>query len=86
MLWLWRPRRSLALEVPPIWLARADELRIRAALLRLLTTGFGTTRTSVDVRRECAKWAKADIDEVAVTNRDLRVDALDQTAQLLKSA
>jgi hypothetical protein len=28
---------------------------------------YGTSRTSGDVRLESAKWAKADIDEVAVT-------------------
>ena len=30
---------------------------------------LGTTRTSRDVRVESAKWAKADIDQVAVANR-----------------
>jgi hypothetical protein len=30
----------------------------------------GTSRTSGDVLLESAKWAKADIDQVAVTNRD----------------
>jgi hypothetical protein len=30
----------------------------------------GTCRTSGDDRLESAKWAKADIDQVAVTNRD----------------
>src|SRR5215467_7786883 len=30
----------------------------------------GTSRTSRDVRRESVKWAKADIEQVAVTNRD----------------
>jgi hypothetical protein len=34
-------------------------------LLHLLTAGFGTSRTSRDVRLESAKWAKADIDQVA---------------------
>jgi hypothetical protein len=32
-------------------------------------TGLGTSRTSRDVRLESAKWAKADIDQVAVTDR-----------------
>ena len=31
---------------------------------------IGTSRTSGDVRRESPKWVKADIDQVAVTNRD----------------
>jgi hypothetical protein len=31
---------------------------------------MGTSRTSRDVRLESANWAKADIDQVAVTNRD----------------
>src|SRR5215510_10931658 len=30
----------------------------------------GTSRTSENARLESAKWAKADIDQVAVTNRD----------------
>jgi hypothetical protein len=30
----------------------------------------GTSRTSRDVRLESAKWAKADIDQATVTNRD----------------
>jgi hypothetical protein len=30
----------------------------------------GTSRTSIDVRLESANWGKADIDQVAVTNRD----------------
>jgi hypothetical protein len=30
----------------------------------------GTSRTSEDVRLESANWAEADIDHVAVTNRD----------------
>jgi len=29
--------------------------------------GFGTSRTSRDVRLESAKWAKADIDQIVVT-------------------
>jgi len=33
-------------------------------------TVAGTSRTSADVRLESAKWAKADIDQVAITNRD----------------
>jgi hypothetical protein len=39
-------------------------------LLHLLTSLHGTSRTSGDVRRESAKWAEADIDQVAVANRD----------------
>ena len=39
-------------------------------MLQLLTAGFGTSRTSGDVRRKSAKWAKADIDQVVVTNLD----------------
>ena len=31
---------------------------------------IGTSRTSENVRLESAKWAKADIDQVAVSNRD----------------
>jgi hypothetical protein len=38
-------------------------------LLHVLTTAYGTSRTSGDVRLESAKWAKADIDQVAVTDR-----------------
>ena len=30
----------------------------------------GTSRTSQDVRLESAKWGKADLDQVAVTNRN----------------
>jgi hypothetical protein len=33
-------------------------------------TAFGTSRTSQDVRLESAKWGKADLDQVAVTNRN----------------
>jgi hypothetical protein len=33
-------------------------------------TGPGTCRTSGDLRPESAKWAKPDIDQVAVINRD----------------
>jgi hypothetical protein len=33
----------------------------------------GTSRTARDVRLESAKWAKADIDQIAVTNRDFIV-------------
>jgi hypothetical protein len=33
-------------------------------------SGFGTFRTSQDVRLELAKWGKADLDQVAVTNRN----------------
>jgi hypothetical protein len=39
-------------------------------LLHLLTAGVGTFRTSQDVRLESAKWGKADLDQVAVTNRN----------------
>jgi hypothetical protein len=39
-------------------------------LLHLLTAGYGTSWTSGNVRLKSAKWAKADIDQVAVTNRD----------------
>jgi hypothetical protein len=35
-------------------------------LPHLLTTGYGTSRASGNVRLESAKWAKADIDQVAV--------------------
>jgi hypothetical protein len=34
-------------------------------LLHLLTTGYGTSRTSRDVRLESAKWAKADIERTS---------------------
>jgi hypothetical protein len=33
-------------------------------------SGYGTSRTSGDVRPKSAKWAEPDIDQVAVTNRD----------------
>jgi hypothetical protein len=33
-------------------------------------SGNGTSRTSQDVRLESAKWGKADLDQVAVTNRN----------------
>jgi hypothetical protein len=33
-------------------------------------SGNGPCRTSGDLRPESAKWAKPDIDQVAVTNRD----------------
>jgi hypothetical protein len=39
-------------------------------LLHLLTAAIGTSRTSQDVRLESAKWGKADLDLVAVTNRN----------------
>jgi hypothetical protein len=39
-------------------------------LLHLLRAAFGTFRSSQDVRLESAKWDKADIDQVAVTNPD----------------
>jgi hypothetical protein len=39
-------------------------------LLRLLTAAYGTSPTSRDVRLESAKRAKAEIDLIAVTNRD----------------
>jgi len=32
--------------------------------------GFGTSLTSRDVRLESAKWAEADIGQVAATNRN----------------
>ena len=38
-------------------------------MLHLLTTGCGTSRTSRDARLESGKRAKADIDQVAVTDR-----------------
>jgi hypothetical protein len=42
-------------------LRRGDRIIIRAALLRLLTAGYGTSRTSGDLRVESTKWAKAAI-------------------------
>src|SRR5262245_49162093 len=39
-------------------------------LLFLRITGYGTSRTWGDVRLESAKCSKADIDQVAVTDRD----------------
>jgi hypothetical protein len=33
-------------------------------------SGVGTSRSSGDVRPEPARWAKPDIDQVAVTHRD----------------
>src|SRR5262245_49863293 len=43
---------------------RGDRISLasRSVLLRLLTAGYGTSRTSRDVRLESAKWGKADID------------------------
>jgi hypothetical protein len=51
---------------------RGDRISAQLArhLLHLLTTGYGTSRTSRDVRPESARWARADIDQVAVTDRD----------------
>src|SRR5262245_56618410 len=37
-------------------------------MLRMLTAASGTSRTPRDVRLESAKWGKADVDQVAVTN------------------
>jgi hypothetical protein len=37
---------------------------------------IGTSRTSQDVRLESAKWGKADLDQVAVTNRNFMKHAL----------
>jgi hypothetical protein len=37
-------------------------------LLHRLTAGNGTSRTSEHVRLESAKWAKADIEQVAVAD------------------
>src|SRR5262249_17770575 len=41
-------------------------------------TAFGTSRTSQKVQLESAKWAKADIDQIAI--RDFMSTALDQSA------
>jgi hypothetical protein len=43
---------------------------LEMASVAWLTAGYGTSRTSRDVRLESAKWAKADTNQVAVTNRD----------------
>ena len=45
--------------------------RIGRCLLHRMSQQLGTSRTSRDVRLESAKWAKADIDQVAVTNRNV---------------
>src|SRR5262245_13837216 len=72
--------KALGLDLPTSILSRADEVIEKAAdLLRLLTAAFGTSRTSGDVRLESAKWAKADIDQVAVTNRDFMGTRRSQT-------
>jgi hypothetical protein len=42
---------------------------MRIVLLRLLTAGYGTSRTSGEVRPESAKWAKPDIDPVSRRSR-----------------
>jgi hypothetical protein len=43
-------------------------------LLHLLRAGFGTTRSSGDVRLESAKGAKADIDQVTVADAHMQSD------------
>jgi hypothetical protein len=47
--------------------AKAISIQVR---LEWRTSGCSTSPTSRDVRLESAKWAKADIEQVAVTNRD----------------
>jgi len=42
----------------------------RALFAAVHESALGTSRTSGDVRLESANWVKADIDQVAVTNRD----------------
>jgi hypothetical protein len=51
-------------------------------LLRVLAAAYGTSRTSGDVLLESARWAKADIDQVAVTDRDLCVRVLRDCVRL----
>ena len=41
-----------------------------ASLIADFCNKIGTSRTSQDVRLESAKWGKADLDQVAVTNRN----------------
>jgi hypothetical protein len=40
-------------------------------LLQVLAAAIGTSPISIDVRLESARWLNADIDQVAVTNRDV---------------
>src|SRR3954471_17585831 len=43
---------------------------VKKALANSEPSTHGTKRTSQDVRLESAKWGKADLDQVAVTNRN----------------
>jgi hypothetical protein len=43
---------------------------LEAGRVTSVTSAHGTSRTSRDVRIESAEWAKADIDQVTVTNPD----------------
>jgi hypothetical protein len=61
-----KPRRSV---FPGKGFLDAAANRTRR-LDQLSTTASGTSRTSRDVRLESAKWSKADVDQIAVTNRD----------------
>jgi hypothetical protein len=47
------------------WLRRRSQA---ASACSRVMSPFGTSRTSGDVRPESAKWAKADTDQVPVTN------------------
>ena len=58
-------RRAAAASLP-----RRRGHRVRMSFAALHESVVGTSRTSGDVRLESAKWGKADIDQVAVTNRD----------------
>jgi hypothetical protein len=51
-------------------LSRRLQSRMCVSHTDALMSLIGTSRTSGDVRLESAKWAKADIDQVAVTNRN----------------
>jgi hypothetical protein len=49
---------------------RSLQISISQRLLGDFCNTIGTFRTSQDVRLESAKWGKADLDQVAVTNRN----------------
>src|SRR5258708_6058792 len=50
--------------------APTNAANVKKALANSEPSTHGTFRTSQDVRLESAKWANADIDQVAVTNRN----------------
>ena len=51
--------------------APTNAANVKKALANSEPSTHGTSRTSQDVRLESAKWGKADLDQVAVTNRNL---------------